>query len=54
MDIFEENYLTLIELKIQEYIEEVYQADDQLEILYIQVLIGNHWEPYFFGLNTLD
>jgi hypothetical protein len=47
-----ENDMTTIELAIQNYIEDIQNYDNQVEILYIFALVEYPWEPNF-GLNTI-
>jgi hypothetical protein len=54
MNVFEEGNETTVELKLQDYIEDILKIDNQATILYLFVLIDFQWNPYFPGLNTIE
>jgi hypothetical protein len=54
LDIFENGNETIIELKIQDYMEDILKIDNQATILYLFALIDFQWNPYFPGLSTIE
>jgi hypothetical protein len=52
--IIKQKILTLIELKLQDFMGEIQKLNDNPLLLFTQILVNNNWEYYFPGLNTID
>jgi hypothetical protein len=54
IEIVKNNETTAIELIIQNYMEDIQNLDNEAMIMYIFALVDYQWEPYFFGLDTIN